>query len=178
MNFMGKRNKNDEDATPEDNPGEVRDIREEIRKRIEEAQRQRQDSIPEQPHVLPVEERTQIPVQRIEHPRSVHITDDTSARKSYRQMDLMRGRVDDLRAQADAAKEKAAAILKKRVGGSYSPEVRPLRHEKRRSRNVVREVIRELHDPVSARKAILNAEILGCPIGLRKPGQVKTSWEQ
>lgn len=178
MNFMGKKNKNDEDATPEENPGEVRDIREEIRKRINEAQRQRQDSLPELQRHVPVEERPQIPVQRIERPRPVHMTDDASARKSYREMNVMRSRIDDLRAQADTAKEKAAAILKKRVGNSYSAEVLPPRHEKRRSRNVVREVICELHDPVSARKAILNAEILGCPIGLRKPGQVKTSWEQ
>lgn len=167
---MMKRNKEEESS--EDDSGEVtdfNDLKEEIRKRIYEAQQQTRT--PERtPSMQQASQAYRREVDERPQPDKVVVSEDKYA--------SMRHQIEKIRAKADIEKRKAASIMKGKGRPLSSTSVFHAPIQNRLTRGLISEVINELHHPASARKAVINAEILGAPVGLRRPGQVHASWEQ
>jgi hypothetical protein len=159
-----------EEETSEIPPGDLSTLKEEIRRRIEATQQQRQEAMTQE-RVPPVKQPLPTYNRQVERPGPGKVA------ASYNQYESMRHQVEEIRAKADHEQRKAASIMKGK-GSAFSMSVFHAPAGKHRSRGLIGEVIRELHHPASARKAVINTEILGPPVGLRRPGQVHASWEQ
>ena len=151
-------------AAGEDDP--LGDLREEIRRRVQESQKPAQ---PMREIVAPVQ-RTVVPTQS----RS-QATENREVAERMQKMALMQKQVKAMQRKADAEKKKAASFTAGKLKNVSKRGFNASRSRSRRG-NLVNEVIRELKCPASSRKAVLNTEILGTPIGLRKPSQSQALW--
>ena len=160
------------------------ELREEIRRRVEQNQQGRQPSAqipaPARPSVAePVLSAPSQSFQQMEQQRRAlkQAADNREAAERMKAMQRMQEQVKEMQRRADAEKRRAASVT------SGSPLMRgPLMTHRKSTANryprcsLVREVVRDLKHPASSRKAILNAEILGTPVGLRKPSQTQALW--
>lgn len=161
------------------------EIREEIRRKIRENQQQRKPdsggTTREQPTPYA---RQQADSTLSEKPRSFN-RDQQRSQQVYQQnrevaqrmenMQRMQKQVEEMQKRADAEKRKASKV----AGANYGRRdlrISSKRQNRIRRSGVVGEVIGELKRPESSRKAVLNAEILGTPVGLRRPGQSQALW--
>ena len=170
VNRMIKKGQDEEGSAEESDQG--RNLRDEIRRQIEERRRQLEEAVEQQQQRFPTSQ-TSMPMQlpSPEPPRPVHRPSPVN------RYEEMRHQIDEMRMKAEEEQRKAASIMK----GRHLPPTHAhhahatMQHYS--SKGLIAEVIRDLHHPASARKAIINAEILGAPIGLRRPGQNQASWE-
>ena len=166
VNQMVKKGRNEESSESSVDD----DIREVVRKQIELRRLQQQQGTNAQ----------QRPVSQMQTPPVVYQRPPERPKPEPRPVqenryDTMRHQLEEMRSKAEIEKRKAASILKGK-GAMMKRHHVPLQHSG--GKGLIGEVIRELHHPTSARKAIINMEILGPPVGLRRPGQVHASWEQ
>ena len=169
-----------EDEEPEVDPAErARQIREEIRRRVEErrqemepgttrpahapAQRTYDPTVPErqqQPAYPPVGQRTP-PAQPV---------DASMDRQNSLQNQLIeqRRRLEESRKKQKAAHERAQRMMRQ-AGADAAAEVerKKHRHGKPGSSLVRKDLLRGLRSTAGLRKAVLYREILGSPLGLR-----------
>jgi len=145
-------------------------LREEIRKRIEENQRQSQSPAPTGPAQHPARK----PIQRVYGPTSttagkpqpsIPLDANVGAERMY-EMQRMQHQVAEMQRRAAIEKQKAANLLSGSKQLHWHPKATSVRRTGRHS--LVTEVVRDLKQAGSSRKAIMNAEILGTPVGLRR----------
>jgi hypothetical protein len=187
--FRGKK-KPEEESEGEGTdpvPGEdLRKLQEEIRKRIEAARQnqggsggqEQQPAAPvQQPRPASVFPAPVAPVRPIVAPEP-----QQQRRYQETEFDKMRRQVAEARKRADEERRKAATYLE----GQKTPVVRPgvsmisapLKVTKPATSSFLREVVGELRDARSARKAVLFSEILGVPVGSRQPGETSALWSR
>lgn len=160
------------------------ELREEIRRRIEANQRGSAET--EAPRPEPTSEESR-PSMRTEPsptaplPRSSSGSSerfdaqDREAAERLRKMQEMQDQVRAMQARAAQEQSKADSL---RQGDAWKQKDASTRSYRRYQRSrLVKEVMRDLREPGSSRKAVLNAEILGTPVGLRRPHQSQSLWD-
>jgi hypothetical protein len=160
-----------EDALPAD---PLAELREEIRRRIEANQRGADaPGAPAPAAPSPVSRPVQVYREATRVAPAPSQADAETAER-MRQMQRMQERVKDLQQQAQEEKRKAASLTGSNPWDRKGSSTRS--HSRFRNRGLVAELVSELKDAGSSRKAVLSAEILGTPVGLRKPSQGHGLW--
>lgn len=163
-----KGKKEEEEQKTEPIPGqEFRDLKDEIKRRIEEAKKPAQPTA-ETEVERPRTQTAEFPrISRSQsEPRPVYEERPMESPSSYDRIEALKKEVELKRKAAEQEREKANAVMQQ-GRSSRSAESRPVIAA---NRGIANEVISELKYPRSAKKAILNAEILGQPVGLKKRG--------
>jgi len=80
--------------------------------------------------------------------------------------------------RAEQARQKAKDQVSHALGASVGQHASRRANRGYSGASLARRVRNQLADPRSAREAILYQEILGTPIGQRRPGEARTSWER
>lgn len=102
---------------------------------------------------------------------------DAQSRQAAERMRKMQQMQDQVRVLQQRAAEERSKVQSVRSGDAWKRKDASTRSQRRYQRSaLIREVIEELQEPGSSRKAVLNAEILGTPVGLRRPAQSQSLW--
>jgi hypothetical protein len=102
---------------------------------------------------------------------------DAQSREAAERMRRMQQMQEQVKAMQQRAAEEQSKAASVRSGDAWKRKDASTRSHRRYQRSgLIREVIQDLREPGSSRKAVLNAEILGTPVGLRRPGQSQSLW--
>ena len=173
----GKEAEEGEPLPPFGGKDPLTEIREEIQRKIRENQQQRKQETggavgqPTDPSLSQKPNRTTLDQQRAQQVYQ----QKREVAERMENMQRMQKQIEEMQKRADAEKRKAAKVVGGRTALNESRSGSRRQNRKRRS-GIVGEVIAELKRPESSRKAVLNAEILGTPIGLKRPGQSHALW--
>lgn len=188
FNGLFKSNKKQPDKPSDGNdPDEAEmdplaELREEIRRRVEASQRseapvqqQREPTSVAQPApTVQAPKSVAVSQRRSEQAPSMLDAQQRDAAERMRKMQQMQDEVKAMQRRAGEAQRQASNI---RGGDAWKRKDTSSRSFRRYQRSeLVRDVMRDLREPGSSRKAVLNAEILGTPIGLRRPSQSQALW--
>lgn len=181
-----KQGKPGEASTPEpevEDRDPLAELREEIRRRIEANQKGAAEA-PPRPEPTPEPSRPSMrtePSQAAPLPRTSSGSperfdaQDREAAERLRKMQEMQDQVRAMQARAAQEQSKADSL---RQGDAWKRKDASTRSYRRYQRSrLVKEVMQDLREPGSSRKAVLNAEILGTPVGLRRPHQSQSLWD-
>jgi hypothetical protein len=152
------------------------ELREEIRRRIEANQRGADAGAPPVPApATPAPVSRPVQVYREAQQMSPATSQaDAETAERMRQMQRMQERVKEMQRQAQEEQRKAASLTGSNPWARVDTSTRS--HSRYRSSGLVAELVSDLKAPGSSRKAVLSAEILGTPVGLRRPGQGQGLW--
>ncbi len=156
----------------EEIPDDIRRIQEEIRRKIR--QRQEGDEATEPQAAAPDRSRRQQPRPAGPPPTPAFSRSDDSVSRGVRSYEA------ELAAKMKEVEASRRRVDALRKGDSSASSAFDQRRTRRRniSRGIRSSVIREiLDDPHGRRKAVLYLEILGQPVGMRRNGAIRPSWD-